>query len=161
MEISRLIVVLAIWFAIRYFLNRRNSNPAATMPHGKVIEADKYTYLPANPPPQKASTSNSYIQNSLVAFKALTSTGPVVVDFFATWCGPCKAIAPTIGKLSETYPNVRFIQVDVDKVRDVASQLQVRAMPTFVLFKDGKELEKRVVGGNVKELEEMIKTISA
>ncbi|KKK23529.1 putative thioredoxin, partial [Aspergillus rambellii] len=124
--------------AIRYFLNRRNSNPAATMPHGKVIEAD-----------------------NLVAFKALTSTGPVVVDFFATWCGPCKAIAPTIGKLSETYPNVRFIQVDVDKVRDVASQLQVRAMPTFVLFKDGKELEKRVVGGNVKELEDMVKSISA
>ncbi|PLB53370.1 thioredoxin [Aspergillus steynii IBT 23096] len=108
------------------------------MAHGKVIEVD-----------------------DPVIFKALTSSGPVVVDFFATWCGPCKAVAPVVGKLSETYPNVRFIQVDVDKVRSVAQELQVRAMPTFVLFKDGQALEKRVVGGNMKELEEGIKSISA
>ncbi|KAL4888875.1 thioredoxin-like protein [Aspergillus ambiguus] len=108
------------------------------MAHGKVVEVD-------NP----------------VVFKALTSSGPVVVDFFATWCGPCKAIAPVVGKLSETYPNVRFIQVDVDKVRSVAQEMQVRAMPTFVLFKDGQPWEKRVVGGNMKELEEQIKAITA
>lgn len=55
---------------------------------------------------------------------------------------------------------MRFIQVDVDKAASIAQQLGVRAMPTFVLFKDGKELEKRVVGANVKELEEAIKSIS-
>ncbi|PLN80247.1 thioredoxin [Aspergillus taichungensis] len=106
------------------------------MAHGKVIEVD-------NP----------------VIFKALTSSGPVVVDFFATWCGPCKAVAPVVGKLSETYSDVRFIQVDVDKLKTVATELEVRAMPTFVLFKDGKAQEKRVVGGNMKELEEGIKGI--
>lgn len=97
---------------------------------------------------------------SPVVYKALTSSGPVVVDFFATWCGPCKAIAPVVGKLSETYTDVRFIQVDVDKVGSVAQEMNVRAMPTFVLYKDGKPLDKRVVGGNVKELEEMIKSIA-
>jgi thioredoxin 1 len=56
---------------------------------------------------------------------------------------------------------VRFIQVDVDKVRSVAQEMNIRAMPTFVLYKDGQPLEKRVVGGNVRELEEMIKSISA
>jgi thioredoxin 1 len=66
-----------------------------------------------------------------------------------------------VGQLSETYPNVRFIQVDVDKVRSVAQEMNIRAMPTFVLYKDGQPLEKRVVGGNVRELEEMIKSISA
>ncbi|KAL1884745.1 mitochondrial thioredoxin [Paecilomyces lecythidis] len=139
MELSRLIVILAIWLAIRYYLKNRSKgiSGATTMAHGKVVEVD-------NP----------------VIFKALTSSGPVVVDFFATWCGPCKAVAPTIGKLSETYTNVRFIQVDVDKAGSIAQQLGVRAMPTFVLFKDGKELEKRVVGANVKELEEAIKSIS-
>lgn len=70
-------------------------------------------------------------------------------------------MAPVVGKLSETYTNVRFIQVDVDKVRSVAQELQVRAMPTFVLYKDGNLLEKRIVGGNVRELEEAIKSISA
>lgn len=83
----------------------------------------------------------------------------MVVDFFATWCGPCKAVAPVVGKLSETYTNVKFLQVDVDKVGSVAQELQVRAMPTFVLFKDGKLQDKRVVGGNMKELEDGIKGI--
>lgn len=84
-----------------------------------------------------------------------------MVDFFATWCGPCKAVSPVVGKLSETYANVRFIQVDVDKVPSVAGELGVTAMPTFVLFKNGSPLENRVVGANVKALEEAIKGISA
>ncbi|KAF7175418.1 hypothetical protein CNMCM7691_008519 [Aspergillus felis] len=137
MDYSRIILALAVYIAIRLIYNRFFSSPAATM-HGKVIAVD-------NP----------------VVYKALTSSGPVVVDFFATWCGPCKAISPVVGQLSETYPNVRFIQIDVDKVRSVAQEMNIRAMPTFVLYKDGQPLEKRVVGGNVRELEEMIKSISA
>ncbi|EAW06709.1 thioredoxin family protein [Aspergillus clavatus NRRL 1] len=137
MEYSRIILALVVYVAIRLIYNRFFAAPATIMSHGKVIEVD-------NP----------------VVYKALTSSGPVVVDFFATWCGPCKAIAPVVGKLSETYTDVRFIQVDVDKVGSVAQEMNVRAMPTFVLYKDGKPLDKRVVGGNVKELEEMIKSIA-
>ena len=100
-------------------------------------------------------------ENSPEEYKeAIAQNETVLLDCFATWCGPCKAVAPQIGKLSETYTNVRFIQVDVDKVRSVAQELQVRAMPTFVLYKDGKLLDKRVVGGNVRELEEAIKSIA-
>ncbi|KAL4964072.1 thioredoxin family protein [Aspergillus stella-maris] len=138
MEISRLLVVLAIWFVFRYFIRSRNSDSSATMSHGKVTQID-------NP----------------VIFKALVSSGPVVVDFFATWCGPCKAIAPVVGKLSETYTDVKFIQVDVDKARSIAQEHQIRAMPTFVLYKDGKLLDKRVVGGNMNELKEAIEGIIA
>ncbi|OJK01256.1 thioredoxin family protein [Aspergillus aculeatinus CBS 121060] len=136
MDFTRIIILLTFWFLFR-LIKSRFFPDKPIMAHGKVIEVD-------NP----------------VIFKALTSSGPVVVDFFATWCGPCKAVAPQIGKLSETYTNVRFIQVDVDKVRSVAQELQVRAMPTFVLYKDGKLLDKRVVGGNVRELEEAIKSIA-
>ncbi|RJE26979.1 Thioredoxin [Aspergillus sclerotialis] len=135
MDWSRILLAIAVYIVLR-LIRSRLSPPAKSMVHGKVIEVD-------NP----------------VVFKALTSSGPVVVDFFATWCGPCKAVAPVVGKLSETYTNVKFLQVDVDKVGSVAQELQVRAMPTFVLFKDGKLQDKRVVGGNMKELEEGIKGI--
>ena len=83
-----------------------------------------------------------------------------MVDFFATWCGPCKAVAPKIGQLSEKYENVRFIQVDVDKVRSVAQQMQVTAMPTFVFMKDGKEVQ-RVRGADPRAVEKAIIDISA
>ncbi|KAE8161564.1 thioredoxin-like protein [Aspergillus tamarii] len=137
MELKHILILAAIYIFFRV-LKSRASDPAATMPHGKVVEVD-------NP----------------VIFKALTSSGPVVIDFFATWCGPCKAVAPVVGKLSETYTNVRFIQVDVDKNRQVAQEMNVRAMPTFVVFKDGKPYGDPIVGADMKALEGRIKEIAA
>lgn len=64
-----------------------------------------------------------------------------VVDFFATWCGPCKAIAPSIANLAAQKPHVNFVKVDVDQSKDLAKQYQIRAMPTFIFFKSGKILE--------------------
>ncbi|KAB8228970.1 hypothetical protein ETB97_001967 [Aspergillus alliaceus] len=137
MELKHILILTAIYIAFRIFKSR-TSDPAATMPHGKVVEVD-------NP----------------VIFKALTSSGPVVVDFFATWCGPCKAVAPVVGKFSETFTDVRFLQVDVDKNPQIAKELNVRAMPTFVLFKDGKPAGQPIVGGNMQALEKGIKELLA
>ncbi|EGC47442.1 thioredoxin [Histoplasma capsulatum var. duboisii H88] len=69
----------------------------------------------------------------------------IVIDCFATWCPPCKAIAPKLVELSEQHPNVGFYKVDVDECPDVAQELGVRAMPTFVFFKDGQKVDE-VVG---------------
>ena len=83
----------------------------------------------------------------------------VVVDFFATWCGPCKAIAPEIAKMSndEKYVGkVDFVKIDVDEASDVAAEQGVRAMPTFMLFKDGEKIGE-VVGANPVALESAIK----
>jgi thioredoxin 1 len=76
----------------------------------------------------------------------------MVIDCFATWCGPCKVIAPEVVKLSKEYPSTRFYKVDVDEVPDVAQELGVRAMPTFVIFKDGKKVGE-VVGANKHALQ--------
>lgn len=79
----------------------------------------------------------------------------MVLDCFATWCGPCKQIAPTIVKFSESYPSARFYKLDVDEVPDIAQELGIRAMPTFLLFRDGEKVAE-VVGANAKALEAAI-----
>ncbi|KAK5165110.1 thioredoxin trx1 [Saxophila tyrrhenica] len=80
----------------------------------------------------------------------------MVLDCFATWCGPCKVIAPQVVKMSDTYTTARFYKLDVDEVPDVAQELSVRAMPTFMLFKDGEKVGE-VVGANPTALENAIK----
>ncbi|KAK0941993.1 thioredoxin trx1 [Friedmanniomyces endolithicus] len=81
----------------------------------------------------------------------------MVLDCFATWCGPCKVIAPTVVKFSDKYPDARFYKIDVDEVPDVAQELQIRAMPTFLLFKNGQKIAE-VVGANPSALEGAIKS---
>lgn len=86
---------------------------------------------------------------------ALKDNKVVVLDCFATWCGPCKVIAPQVAKFSEEFSNVHFVKVDVDEVPDVAQELNIRAMPTFVIFKNG-EVEETIVGANPKALQAAI-----
>jgi thioredoxin 1 len=82
----------------------------------------------------------------------------VLIDCFATWCGPCKVISPVFDKLSEEATKVKFISVDVDELPDVAQELGVRAMPTFFAFKDGKPLES-VLGANPPALQQLVQKV--
>ncbi|TPX37133.1 hypothetical protein SmJEL517_g01014 [Synchytrium microbalum] len=79
----------------------------------------------------------------------------VFVDFFATWCGPCKAISPIFEKLSSQFPNAVFIKVDVDEIPDISEEAGIRAMPTFQTYKAGKKIAE-LVGADPKKLEAMI-----
>ncbi|KAG0614065.1 hypothetical protein M758_6G148900 [Ceratodon purpureus] len=84
--------------------------------------------------------------------EAKSSGKIVVVDFTATWCGPCRLMAPVFAAASMKFDNLMFLKVDVDEVQDVTSQYEVRAMPTFLFIKDGKQVDK-IVGANKDELE--------
>ncbi|CAG8949145.1 hypothetical protein HYFRA_00004767 [Hymenoscyphus fraxineus] len=84
----------------------------------------------------------------------------VILDCFATWCGPCKVIAPTVAKYSDEFPSIHFVKIDVDEVPDVAQELGVRAMPTFLIFKDGEKVGE-VVGANPQVLRAAVEKIAA
>ena len=85
--------------------------------------------------------------------------GAVVIDFFATWCGPCKRIAPMFEDLADKYfPAITFLKVDVDESADLVDTFQISAMPTFVFLKDGAVV-KRVEGADVMGLEEGFKLV--
>jgi len=91
---------------------------------------------------------------------ALKDNNIVVLDAFATWCGPCKVIAPQVVKYSDEYPDVHFVKIDVDEVPDVAQELGIRAMPTFIIFKGAEKVEQ-VVGVNPKALQAAIEKVRA
>ncbi len=82
---------------------------------------------------------NSNFQSSVEDVK-----GVVLVDFFATWCGPCQMSAPIVDKMAENYAGkASIVKVDVDQAREPAMKYSVMSIPTFVVFKDGQEVDRQ------------------
>ena len=82
--------------------------------------------------------------------EVLKSDKPVLVDFFATWCGPCKMLMPTIDEIASERADIKVGKVDVDENMELAKEYKVFSVPTLIAFKDGKVL-KQMVGVQSKE----------
>ncbi|CDI84271.1 thioredoxin, putative [Eimeria acervulina] len=94
----------------------------------------------------------------LAEFDEVTKSGLVVVDFFATWCGPCKMIKPFLEEKSNSMTHITFCAVDVDENPELCEREEVQAMPTFKLYKDGKTVQT-IVGVRKTELEQAIENL--
>jgi len=82
--------------------------------------------------------------------EVIKSNIPVVVDFFATWCGPCKLIAPILDQLAGEFDGAaKIVKLDVDQAKEVAIEYGIKSVPTLVFFKDGEIIDK-VVGAQPK-----------
>ena len=84
-------------------------------------------------------------------FYELIKEGTVLVDFFATWCGPCKMLSPVLEQLSEEIDTL-ILKVDVDEVGAVAAQFGIQAVPTLMLFKNGQRVDVRMGYQNKNQL---------
>ena len=80
----------------------------------------------------------------------LKNDKPVFVDFFATWCGPCKMMEPVLEKASEEVPDVDFVSIDTDEAEDLARSYGITNIPCMIFFKNGEEAD-RVVGAVPKQ----------
>ena len=89
-------------------------------------------------------------------FETSVSKGLTLVDFWAEWCGPCKALAPTIDKLADEYSGrVSVAKLDVDNNQRTPGRLGIRGIPTVMLFKDGKQVDV-FIGNNPQKVREMV-----
>ena len=91
-------------------------------------------------------------------FKTKIEEGVVVVDFYADWCSPCKLLGNFLEKKQVEFPSVKFFKVDTEECDRLTSIYQVRALPTIIIFKNGKE-EERVVGFSAQTIEEKIRKV--
>lgn len=86
-----------------------------------------------------------HLDNNSFQEQVENSKGVVFVDFFATWCGPCQMSAPIVDQMADDYVDkAKIVKVDVDQAREPATKYGVMSIPTFIVFKDGQEVDKQI-----------------
>lgn len=92
-------------------------------------------------------------------FQQTIGSGVTLVDFYATWCGPCRMVGPIVEQLAGMVDGkAKIVKVDIDQSQETTASLQITSVPTIILFKDGKEV-KRVVG--VKDLDYLLNLVQS
>lgn len=86
----------------------------------------------------------------------LESEKPVLVDFYATWCGPCRQMSPILEQVSEERSDVKIVKVDVDENQNLAAEYGVMSIPTLIYFKGGKAVSQAVGARSKTSLEMML-----
>ncbi|HUA75112.1 MAG TPA: thioredoxin [Solirubrobacteraceae bacterium] len=96
-----------------------------------------------------AGSLNEVTDNNFQA-EVLESDKPVLVDFWAPWCGPCRVVAPVLEEIAEERPDLRIVKLNTDENQQTAAAFQVLSIPTMILFKDGQPV-KTVIGAYPKQ----------
>ena len=90
--------------------------------------------------------------NSVQEFDNEVKEGLVLVDFFATWCGPCKMLSPLLEEIANENPDLKVLKIDVDEVGPLAARFGIQAIPTLMLFKDGERKDTKLGYQNKNQL---------
>ncbi|PUZ65211.1 hypothetical protein GQ55_3G205600 [Panicum hallii var. hallii] len=116
-----------------------------------ATEAAAAAATPAAPAEGSVIAIHSLDEWSIQIEEANSAKKLVVIDFTASWCGPCRIMAPIFTDMAKKNPYVVFLKVDVDELKAIAEQFSVEAMPTFLFMKEG-DVKDRVIGAMKEEL---------
>jgi len=89
-------------------------------------------------------------------FDSVLTLGKVMVDFYGTWCQPCKVLHPILEKLEEEISDVTFVKINIDEQPDTASKFGVSCLPTLILFEDGEEVKRQHGATSVSKLKDWL-----
>lgn len=89
--------------------------------------------------------------------EVVNSKGTVLIDFWATWCGPCRMLSPIVDDVAATHPELKVGKVNIDEQPDLANQFNVMSIPTLIVFKDGQKVNESVGLVSKEKIEELIK----
>ncbi len=92
--------------------------------------------------------------------EVLKAAGVTVVDFWAEWCGPCKALSPIVDEVAGEMNDIRFVKVNIDEAPNTPTKYGIRGIPTLIAFKEGKVIDTRVGGMTKAQLTDWVKTVS-
>ncbi|MDM1072333.1 thioredoxin [Empedobacter brevis] len=106
----------------------------------------------------KKNSTQTQESKTMTFEEIISSDKPVLLDFFATWCGPCQMMGPILQQVKEELgDDVKILKVDVDKYQDLAARYQVQGVPTFAVFKNGELLWKESGARPKEQLVEIVK----
>ena len=92
------------------------------------------------------------INKNNFAEEVLNSEKPVLVDFWASWCGPCRMVIPIVEKIAEEYPEYKVVKINVDEEQELAAQFGVMSIPTLMVVKNGQVVNKSVGAKNKQQI---------
>ena len=106
------------------------------------------------------SDNTKSVSDSTFETEVLQASGPVLVDFYADWCGPCKTMSPLIDDLSATHgEKLKIVKINIDESPNAPTKYNVRGIPTFMVFKDGKVADTRVGGMSKGQLNQWVESV--
>lgn len=118
-----------------------------------ILLGQNATVLPAT----TLTVGKVYVPHNISELQEIIANNPkVVIDFKATWCGPCKRMEPILDALAKEFTDILFIAVDVDLFGDISSIHNVRSMPTFVFFRNGKKIATATGAQTPKEFKALL-----
>ncbi len=152
------LVIVFVAGLLFYGMTRGPGTCPASLPRSASVESVPLSSSPANTQPTEADSGPAlvYADDSNFDEVVLQAKGPVLVDFYADWCGPCQQLAPVLERVSQDLTEGRIVKVNVDQNPQLAARYNIQALPTLLVFVDGQVVQKAMGMQSEQEIRSLL-----